>query len=145
MTEIVVLEALADNCRVGLQSLANQPGSMFFGFPNGACGPAAELVGRILKEQAGYDGQYVCGKRHWDLKPSQSHAWYEVGDYIVDISHDQFDGTGLSGWVFRRGNGWHAGFADVDRRDDFCMPAGWPCYPHDGYQAVLQALSNSAD
>jgi hypothetical protein len=141
MTNVTVLEELAKSCRRGLVSLSALPGSAFSGFPKGSCGPAAEIVGRILKEEAGYEGVYVCGYRHLQLKPSQSHAWYEVDDYIIDVTYDQFKGTGLTGWVFRRGQGWHAEFADVDRRPGFCMPAGWPCYPHDGYEAVARQLS----
>jgi hypothetical protein len=144
MTNLVVLEALVESCRAALNSLSDQSGSMFSGFPKGSCGPAAEIVGRILKEEAGFDGRYVCGSRHRSLKPSQTHAWYEVGDYIIDITHDQFEGTGLKGWVFRRGQGWHAEFADLDPREGFCMPIGWPCYPHDGYQAITQVLPKRA-
>lgn len=144
MTNLAVLRAMAEGCRVGLQSLWDQSGSMFFGFPQGSCGPAAEIVGRIMKEEAGYDGRYVCGSRHHSLKPSQTHAWYEIGDHIIDITYDQFENTGLTGYVFLRGEAWHAEFVDLDRRDGFCMPFGWPCYPHDGYQAVKNELSQQA-
>jgi hypothetical protein len=144
MKNLVVLGALAEGCREGLKSLSGQSRSMFSGFPMGSCGPAAEIVGRILKEKAGYDGQYVCGRQHRRLKPSQTHAWYEVDDYIIDITHDQFDDVGLTGWVFRSGQGWHAEFADLDRRDGFSTPINWPDYPHDGYQAVIQELSKQA-
>lgn len=144
MKNLVLLEALAEDCREGLKSLSDKPASMFSAFPMGSCGPAAEIVGRILKEKAGYDGQYVCGSQHRRLKPSQTHAWYEVDGYIVDITYDQFIDVGLTGWVFRRGQGWHAEFADLDRRDGFCMPIGWSCYPHDGYHAVIQAIAKRA-
>jgi hypothetical protein len=142
MTDLAVIRKFAEGCRRGLQSLANHSDSMFSGFPNGSCGPSAEIVGRIIKEEAGYDGVYVCGSGHAKLKPSQTHAWYEVGAYIIDITYDQFEGTGLTGWVFRRGEGWHAEFSDLDPRIGFCMPTGWPCYPFDGYQAVTQEVSN---
>jgi hypothetical protein len=139
--DVDVLSRLADKCREGLQSLANRSGSMFMDFPRGSCGPAAELVGRVLKEAAGYDGVYICGAGHARLVPSQTHAWYEVGEYIVDITHDQFEGTGLAGWIFARGTGWHAEFDDLDHRDGFCMPSGWPCYPFDGYDAIKSVLT----
>ncbi len=141
MTDIKRVQAIAEACRRGLKILENRSGSMFFGFPVASCGPAAEIVGRILKEKLNYDGRYVCGDGHPGLEPSQSHAWYEVGNYIVDITHDQFEGTGLSGWVFDRAAGWHAQFMNLDHRDGFCMPSGWPCYPFDGYQAALDEVS----
>lgn len=141
MIDVGLLNQLADKCRRGLQSLANTPDSMFMGFPRGSCGVAAELLGRVIKEEAGYDGVYVCGAEHARLVPSQTHAWFEVGEYIVDITYDQFDGTGLSGWAFTRGAGWHAEFEDLDPRDGFCMPSGWPCYPFDGYAAIKSALA----
>jgi len=71
------------------------------------------------------------------LGQEQSHAWFEVGEFLVDITHDQFEGTGLCGWVFERGNEWHTLFNEKDPRQGFRMPSNWPCYPHDGYQAAL--------
>jgi type IV secretion system protein VirB9 len=62
-------------------------------------------------------------------------------DYIIDITHDQFQDTGLSGWVFERGEGWYAQFADLDPRYGFCMPSGWPSYPFEGYRAALDEVS----
>jgi hypothetical protein len=144
MIDHVLIEALARDCREGLKSLADKSGSAFFGFPERTCGDAANIVGRILKEKAGYVGTYVCGSEHRRLKPSQTHAWYEVGDYIVDITYDQFNDVGLTGWVFRRGQGWHGEFASIERQDGFALPAGWSCYPYDGYQAVIQAFSKRA-
>lgn len=141
MIDVDLLTRVTDRCRQGLERLAKTPGSMFNDFPIATCGPAAELVGRVLSEEAGYEGVYVCGSGHARMAPSQSHAWYEVGDFIVDITHDQFDGTGLSGWIFARGTGWHAEFEDLDRRAGYCMPSGWPCYPYDGYAAIKTALA----
>jgi hypothetical protein len=76
------------------------------------------------------------------MKPSQSHAWYEVGDYIIDVTHDQFDDTGLTGWVFHRDHSWYAEFAEIERRASFCMPSDWKLYPHDGYKAVTQVFAD---
>ena len=70
----------------------------------------------LLKEKAGYEGVYVRVHRHPQLKPSQSPFWYEVIGYVIDVTHDQFQSTGIRGWVFRQGDGWHANFVDVDRR-----------------------------
>lgn len=140
MSDIAQIRAVADGCRRGLERLANQRGSMFCTFPSAACGPAAEIVGRILKEELGLEGVYVCGDGHPDLSPAQSHAWFEVERFIVDITYDQFQGTGLSGWVFEHGSDWHSRFSDLDRRDGFCMPNGWPYYPFDGYRLALEEV-----
>jgi hypothetical protein len=132
------LEKVALACRKGLLSLADAKGSTFNGFPSGACGVAADIVGRVVWEKLQYEGVYVCGMSHPDLKSEGSHAWFEIGDFIIDITHDQFEATGLSGWVFERNDGWHALFSSQERREGFCTPSQWPAYPSDGYRAVLE-------
>jgi hypothetical protein len=134
------LSRFAGACRSGLETLAKRPGSMFNGFPLGTCGPAAELVGRLLQERFGLEGVYVCGVGPPDLHDNQSHAWFEAGGFIFDLTHDQFADTGVAGWVLRMDSPWHQTFSDQDRRDGFCMPVGWPMYPHDGYAAMTAAL-----
>ncbi len=128
------LERVADACRAGLISLIDAKGSTFNGFPKGACGVASDILGRVVWETLQYEGEYVCGTRHPKLKGA-SHAWFEVGDYIIDVTHDQFQATGLSGWVFERNDGWHAQFRSLERRQGFCKPSGWSAYPSDGYRA----------
>jgi hypothetical protein len=135
------LERFAAACRQGLETLAAKKGSMFEGFPRGACGPASELLGRLLQERLGLHGAYVCGSDHPGLaSATQSHAWVEVADCIIDITHDQFASTGVEGWVIPVSRVWHGRFRSVDRRKGFCMPSGWPMYPHDGYAAMTAAL-----
>lgn len=141
MTDLTKIEAIADSCRSALEGLAKSKGSMFYDFPLGACGPAAEIVGRILKEQLGLDGTYVCGTGHPELKSNQTHAWYEVSNCTVDITYDQFCNVDLKGWVFRSKSTWHAKFQELDPRDGFCGPEGWPCYPFDGYEAAKTAVT----
>jgi hypothetical protein len=41
--------------------------------------------------------QYVCGQNHPQLDSNVSHAWFELGNFIIDITYDQFAGTGPSG------------------------------------------------
>jgi hypothetical protein len=128
-----------DLCREALAGLAGNTGSMFNGFPIAACGPSAELLGRAIEEQFGLEGVYVCGVGHPSLPEMQTHAWVETDDAIIDVTYDQFENTGLQGWVFSRDSVWHAQFFDIDRRKGFCMPSGWPVYPHDGYGAMRHA------
>lgn len=133
------IEDIASACRNGLAALTYS--SRFRDFPRGNCGDAAELVGRVLNEALNCDGQYVCGCGHPQLRATQSHAWFEIEGVIVDITYDQFDATGLSGWVFPSGSGWHSAFTEIERRDGYCMPSGWPMYPHEGYHAILNRLA----
>lgn len=130
----------AEACRRGLESLADRSGSMFHGFPAAACGPAAELIGRLLKERFGLVGYYVCGSQHPTLSPTQTHAWFEADGHIIDITHDQFGKTGVVGWVLPLSGRWYASFGHMERRQGFCLPQSWPMYPYDGYAAMLAAL-----
>lgn len=131
------LKRVAIACRSGLMGLSANEYSVFHGFPKAACGPASEILGRLLKEELGYDGVYVCGQDHPYLGQEQSHAWFEVGEFLIDITHDQFEGSGLCGWVFERGNEWHTLFNDRDVSSGYCTQSNWSCYPDDGYQAAL--------
>jgi hypothetical protein len=138
--DLSTLEAFATACRRGLEGLAVKRGSIFQGFPYGACGPAAELVGRLAHEQFGVSGRYVCANNHRTFTSDQSHAWFEVGAHLLDITHDQFEGTGLRSWVFLISNPWHRQFRSREERAGFAVPAGWPMYPYDGYEAMRAAL-----
>lgn len=135
------IDRIAIACREALLSQAGEKSSTFHGFPEGACGAASEVLGRILKEQFQIEGTYICADSHPQYEWNRSHAWVEVGDFIIDITHEQFEGTGLSGWVFERGMGWHSQFAEiVERRNTFCTPDNWKEYPHDGYRLALEKI-----
>lgn len=129
------LERVALACRIGLMSLVDAKGSTFNGFPVGACGVASDIVGRVVWETLQYEGEYVCGTRHSKLSNGTTHAWFEVEDFIIDITYDQFQATGLIDWVFDRNDGWHTEFRSLERRQGFCPPSKWPGYPSDGYRA----------
>ena len=134
------LQEFAVACRRGLETLAGRRGSMFQGFPKAACGPASELVGRLLKERLGLEGFYVCGDDHPGLLEHQTHAWFEVGDHIIDITYDQFAGVRLEGWLLPATSSWHMAFRCIERRPGYCVPSGWPMYPFDGYGAMERVL-----
>src|SRR3569832_450210 len=110
MTALENIKVVTEACRQGLQSLAYQPSSNFKWFPNGSCGLSADIVGRILYERLGVEGMYVDAKKHARLKPNQSHAWYEVDGYIIDITCGRVAGTGRAGGVFKGTTDWHAQF-----------------------------------
>lgn len=136
------LVGIAAAARVALEKRADGSDSMFCKFPLGACGPAAELVGRVLAERLGLDSVYVCGVGHPQLASAQSHAWTEVGRFIIDLTHDQFAGTGVTGWVLPASSAWHAKFRNKDRRKGYCMPSGWPTYPRGAYAAIMKQLES---
>lgn len=99
MATFQALSEFATACRLGLETVAAEPHSIFAGFPVGTCGSASDLMGRLLAERLGIDGIYVCGVGHPDLDALQSHAWVEAEGFILDITYDQFAGTGIKGWV----------------------------------------------
>jgi hypothetical protein len=134
----VQLEALAAAARAGLEAMTPaERGIGFENFPRGTCGPVSELMGRIVLERTGFEGVYVCGEAHPSLREQQSHAWLEVGGFIVDLTHDQFLDTGLSGWVFDS-SPWHALFQRDENR--LCLqPSFWMQYPHQAYAAMRGA------
>jgi len=100
-----------------------------------------ELIGRVLLETTGRLGLYACGQQHPELNPQQSHAWLEVDGLIVDVTHDQFPKTGLTGWVFESSS-WHARFCDVERRDLCLNSRDWAEYPHRTYALLRHAVGN---
>lgn len=138
------LEKIAAAARRGLDEMAAANRDIGFEyFPKGTCGPVSELIGRLVLEQTGHEGTYVCGGGHPDLPPQQSHAWLEVGSFIVDLTHDQFDGTGLRGWVFSN-SAWHRGFTREEMR--LCLqPSSWMQYPRRTYAAMRQAMPEILD
>lgn len=96
-------------------------------------------MGRIVLEKTGHKGMYVCGAGDPELRSQQLHAWLEVGGYIVDLTHDQFPGAGLDGWVFEHTR-WHAAF----KREitQLCIqPSQWGQYPYAAYAAMQSACS----
>lgn len=129
------LVLLAVAARAGLEAMTPKERGLEFGsFPHGTCGPVSELMGRIVLERTGHEGIYVCGDGHPALKPQQSHAWLEVGGVIVDLTYDQFEGTGLAGWVHETSR-WHAQF-DREPHGLCLKPSQWGVYPYAAYAAM---------
>ncbi len=137
------LVKFAAACREGLASLGLRPRSMFAGFPVAACGPASELIGRAARERLGLEGHYVSGVGHPTLIEGQTHAWFEVEDQIIDVTHDQFAGVVLGAWVLPVAHEWYKKFHDIERLPGYCMPSGWPSYPHEGFRAIEAALDHA--
>jgi len=63
----------------------------FISFPRGACGHAAELLGRFLIDELGIFPDYVCQDAFDDIGGwRDAHAWLEWNGLTIDISGDQF-------------------------------------------------------
>ncbi len=60
------------------------------GFPYGACGVSSILLSQWLKEHGFKGMKYFCGTHHVGNENSQSHAWIQIDNLIVDITGDQF-------------------------------------------------------
>lgn len=137
------LDTLAAAARSGLEGMTPaQRGNGFEFFPRGTCGPVSELMGRLVLERLGVEGTYVCGSGHPLLREQQSHAWLEVGSFLIDLTHDQFADTGLSRWVFEDSL-WHSLF----QREAYklCLqPSNWMQYPHQAYAAISAACARLA-
>jgi hypothetical protein len=132
------LAALTDAARAGLERMAPaECGVGFESFPSETCGPVTELMGRIVLQRTGLEAVYFCGEAHTSLRDPQSRAWLEVGGFIVDLTHDQFLSTGMSGWVFAS-SPWHTKFQRDEKRlclqSSFCMQ-----YPHQPYATMRAA------
>lgn len=139
------LSAVVSGCRRGLESLADTPDSLLSGFPSSTCGDASQIVGRILIELFSCRAKYVCGRTHPAYNEDQTHAWIEVDRFLIDVTHDQFKETGLSGWVFERQTAWHLGFQNQEVSEVACIPQGWFRYPFDGYEAALTSAMKALE
>jgi hypothetical protein len=75
-------------------------------FPAGACGDAALLLGRYLKDTGFGATDYLLGWRVTGDRRA-SHAWLQQGDLVIDITADQFPEIDRP-VIVERGSAWHA-------------------------------------
>lgn len=61
----------------------------FCNFPKGCCGETSELLAQFLLKN-NIKTNYVSGTYYLDFYNTQSHAWLETGNFIIDITADQF-------------------------------------------------------
>ena len=64
--------------------LKNYP--IFSLFPQGTCGDCSCLLSRFIVEHNLPEPTYIAGER----ADGSTHAWLEIHDTIIDITHDQF-------------------------------------------------------
>jgi hypothetical protein len=59
-------------------------------FPRHACGDTAMILGQVLDEHGIEGFMYVWGEKHGPRGKYSSHGWLQNGEWIVDITADQF-------------------------------------------------------
>ncbi|MDF8359425.1 hypothetical protein [Achromobacter anxifer] len=111
-----LLKHVAVRCREALIAYRGVRGSLFLTFPHGTCDFASFILGRVLEQCWGIETTYVVGSKHPSLASNQCHVWLEAQGFVLDITHEQFENTGLMGSVFVLDSKWHGQFANHDRR-----------------------------
>jgi hypothetical protein len=66
------------------------PAELPWPFPRAACGDTAMILGQVLYEQGIEGFMYVWGEKHEANGEYSSHGWLQNGEWIVDITADQF-------------------------------------------------------
>lgn len=108
-------------------------------FPVGACGDATMLLAKYLEEHGWGRSEYIEGR--W--RDGTTHAWLSIGDLIVDITGDQFEGMDCSVFVGRTST-WHVSFdQEPPRNADFdAYDEGTRSQLRAAYVSVLRASPN---
>jgi hypothetical protein len=81
----------------------------FNNFPNGSCGPSADILAQYLSSKGIKDIEYVYGENN-----SKSHGWLEIEGLIIDITGDQFD-DGVEGVYISTNRDFHDKFSPLKR------------------------------
>lgn len=84
------------------------------GFPAGACGPSSELLKHYFIENGYSKAEYFTGSRlekgQYNNTVSQSHAWVQLGRFIIDITADQFSSEISEPVIVEKDSKWHKQF-----------------------------------
>ncbi|WP_141505724.1 hypothetical protein [Paenibacillus luteus] len=107
----VDIKTISNHFRDAFENMSIEffPDSSFFSrFPSGCCGDSSHLLAKYFKD-SGLSPYYVCG---W--KGSQSHAWIQVDNLIIDITADQFDDVS-DRVILTEYSVWHSEFVVSDR------------------------------
>jgi len=83
-------------------------------YPKGSCGFASNVLGYVLDLVLNQPIYYVWGER----SDEQSHAWLEIGGYVVDITGNQFaDKKRPNTFVVEKNmSQWYDQFRDQEKR-----------------------------
>ncbi|NTH25685.1 hypothetical protein G6K83_11440 [Agrobacterium rhizogenes] len=95
------LIGIATDFRSRLEAYNQDHGLTLNSFPAGACGDASILLAHHLTQHGFGPFRYMCG-----LHGDASHAWLSNGDWIIDITADQFEDFDLPVFVSST-SPWH--------------------------------------
>ncbi|MFN7103635.1 MAG: hypothetical protein ACK4N1_13540 [Pseudorhizobium sp.] len=113
------VEQAARDFRAAIDAAGPEPWALkHITYPRGACGHAAELLGRYLIERLGITADYVNQDASDDIGGwRHSHAWLEWNGLTIDISGDQF------GWapVIVTREPQHHGKGEPNTRHPVCL------------------------
>lgn len=89
------LKSLASRFRVAIIDAAKKDNlktlsHLFDNFPRGCCKDTCILLGQYLKEQGHGDFKYVHANRKNESREDVYHSWLKRGNFIIDITADQF-------------------------------------------------------
>ncbi len=104
--KLELIKSLAKKFRRKIESYPNKD-DLFItlqNFPKGSCGDASLLLNHSLQERGITDFTYYSGVN----QSGQSHAWLKHGEWILDITADQF-GKYPEVWL-TKSDEWHSQF-----------------------------------
>jgi hypothetical protein len=141
-TNIEAIRELAGRFRKGIENCDSTRMIITMGsFPHGACGDAALLLARYLRDNGAGEFQYVVADRG-EGEDWTSHAWLEQDGLVVDITADQFDELEAPVLV-TEDRSFHDTFGNLDRGQS----ADFEVYTlmvspglGDTYRAILEAI-----
>jgi len=91
MNGVNKLKAEVRKVRKAFEKIKHLLPDSFKKFPKGCCGPVSLILNEYLYIKGYGKFKYVCGDKGKG-KEKRSHAWLEEGEYIIDITADQFSG-----------------------------------------------------
>lgn len=133
------LRQFVASVRSAFERDARAGSSPFHGFPNGKCGDASELLGRLIEEELGLECRVVYGASYREDERKLTHAWVEVNEFIVDVTLDQFREYAHSrDWVISKPSPAHEAYEEQRPSRPHRRP--WSGYPSSVYDAASQAV-----
>ncbi len=83
-------------------------------FPLGASAQASHFLGQRIVQFLPSIPVHCVDAIRTSEGVIQNHTWLSVGDIVIDVTHDQFENTGLAPgqWVFEQSTDWHLSFQE---------------------------------
>jgi hypothetical protein len=93
--DVASLKGIAVKLCKAMEMAKIQAVSEFYGFPDGTCGTATEVLLYAIKEELNITGYRVTGEIEGQSGKTITHAWASVEGLVIDITADQFSCSGL--------------------------------------------------